>query len=91
MPSYKKLEFARPPFLFTLDQVATIAQLNLSTFKSKYVYYSGESIGRRDPNLFLARDINPSPNEKDWRITESEVERWLKYKGFKPFGTWKYI
>lgn len=73
-------------FMYTLDQIATMLQLEMSHFKSSYVHYEERSVGYRRHEQMSARNIAPDGEKPDWRITEQEFVRWLRYKGFKIYN-----
>jgi hypothetical protein len=80
--SRDKMELPPRPFLYTLDQLATI--LSLSEAKARaHVYFDGRSIGRKQTDQMMARNIAPATDKPDWRIAEQELIRWMKHKGFK--------
>lgn len=72
-------------FLYTLDQIATMVEVDIKTLKSNYVYYSDRSIGARQHPLLEARNIAPEGQKPEWRVAENEFVRWLRYKGFKVY------
>jgi hypothetical protein len=72
------------PFLYSPDQIASILGVTEQTVRTAYLYYDKRSIGHPSPNLMMARNIRPDPNDRpDWRVGEKELIRWLKRKGFK--------
>lgn len=76
------------PFLYTLDQISTILNVDLNTVKVKYIYYEGRSTGRKSVRLLEARNIEPNRHEKpDWRVAERELIRWMKVMGFKYYDS----
>ncbi len=80
-----------PPitFLYTLDQVASMVNMDLETFTLTYVWYHNRSTGVRYPRNMVARNLAEPHETPDWRIAQAEFIRWLKYMGFKvtKFGT----
>lgn len=73
------------PFLYTLDQVAGLFQVQLVNLKSNYLHYEGRHIGVRPYDKLKAHNIAPNGETPDWRITEQELVRWLRFKGFKVY------
>lgn len=72
------------PFLYTIDQLSVILNLDEQQIKSRYLHFEGRSIGAASRHLLLARNIAPTPTSPpDWRVAERELIRWLKFKGFK--------
>lgn len=71
------------PFLYTLDQVAGLVNLDLTEFKKKYCYYENRSTGVKRKFLVSARNIAAPDDRPDWRISERELIRWMRYMGFK--------
>lgn len=71
------------PFLYTLDQVAALIFVDVRYFMNRYVHFDGRSVGPHYPDFILARNVAPKGAPPDWRVTETELKRWLKYKGFR--------
>lgn len=72
------------PFLYTLDQLSVILNVDEPQLRTQYIYYEGRSTGVRSVRFLLARDINPDPTKNpDWRVAERELIRWMKVMGFK--------
>ena len=71
------------PFLYTIDQVASFLDQDVNYVKTKQVYFWGRSTGTPHAYYLRARNIAPPDEKPDWRVTEQEMIRWLKMKGFK--------
>src|SRR4051794_19182374 len=71
------------PFLYTLDQIATILSLEEATVRKNYVHYEGRSIGVALRDQLIARNIAPADQKPEWRVAERELIRWMKQKGYK--------
>lgn len=72
------------PFLYTLDQIAVILNVETTAVEKQYVYYDGRSTGIMSTRLLLARNICPDRTARpDWRVAERELIRWMKVMGFK--------
>ena len=78
-----KIGLPARPFLYTIDQIATLLHVDEKAVKTSYLYYEGRSAGSRGRDLMIARNIAPVNATPDWRIAERELVRWLKYKGFR--------
>lgn len=73
------------PFLFTLDQIATLLNVELKNLKSTKIFFEGRSTGATSVHLMIARNI-AAPNETpDWRVAERELVRWMKLKRFRVY------
>lgn len=74
-----------PPvvFLYTLDQIAAMINVSLDDFMAQYAYYHQRSKGYQSPKQMMARNIAPAEKPAEWRISQSEFIRWLKFSGFK--------
>jgi hypothetical protein len=84
------LHVPRPPFLYTIDQVAQIASLSMSSMVNRYVFYDTLTAGRPSADLLIAHNIAPLGDRPDWRISDGELTRWLKRKGFRPrYDSWR--
>lgn len=70
------------PFLYTLDQVATIIALPIARLRETYVYYVGLDAGPRRLDQLVARNIAPEGERPEWRVEEHELIRWMKRRGF---------
>lgn len=71
------------PFLYTVDQIATLLQLEQSDIESRYLFFDRRSTGARPKDKMLARNIAPDGEPPDWRITERELIRWMRFKGWR--------
>lgn len=71
------------PFLYTLDQISTLLNVNLQSLKKEYVFFEGRSIGFHNKHLLAARNIAPPTKSPDWRVAERELVRWMRLKGFR--------
>lgn len=79
----EKVGLPARPFLYTLDQLSVLLNVDESRLRSSYVYFQGRSIGVPNRQLLLARNIAPPTLPPDWRVAERELIRWLKTKGYK--------
>jgi len=79
----EKIGIPLRPFLWTLDQIATIINLDVRTVKIHYVYYEGRSTGGVTRSKMIARNISPRDQPAEWRVAHEEMLRWLKSKGFR--------
>jgi hypothetical protein len=71
------------PFLYTIDQVAYLLQIEESSLKKNVLHFEGRSVGVGGREKIIARNIMPAGVTPDWRITERELIRYMKLKGFK--------
>jgi hypothetical protein len=71
-------------FLFTLDQVAQMVAMDLAYMKQRIIYYQGRSVGIKKASLIEAVNISPPDQKPEWRVSEQEVQRWMRAKGFVP-------
>lgn len=72
-------------FLYTLDQLSVMLDIDPKSIELQYVYFEGRSIGTKHRHLMIARNIAPSDQKPEWRIAEREFVRWLKFKGFRHY------
>lgn len=68
-------------FLFTLDQIAAMLNINEADLARHYLYFDGVSTGSRQGRM-RARDICPDGNRRDWRVGESQFRAFLRARGF---------
>jgi len=69
------------PFLYTLDQVATLLALSAKQMQ-QYVYYHGVTIGRPRRHEVVARNIAPDGEPPEWRVHEDDLIHWMRRQGF---------
>jgi hypothetical protein len=89
MPSTEPIVLTRPPFLWTLDQIADLIQVQMASFY-RWVYYEGVDAGGRKPDLLTAHNIAPLGEKEEWRVSEDEVARWLRRRGFR-MGRYQWL
>jgi len=68
------------PFLYTLDQIASILDLELRAMRVKYIHFDQRTLGARRKDRLLALNIAPLGEKPDWRVEEAELIRWMKFK-----------
>jgi hypothetical protein len=69
----------RPPFFWTLDQVATMLGITESLLLASYVWRVGKDKGRYDLSLLRAVNINPQAERSEFRVSDGEFVRWLHH------------
>lgn len=75
-----------PPrvFLYTLDQIATMVSMELPALKAGHIFFDGRQVGKKPATKMRAQDISgPEATTPDWRVTEDEFIKWLKFRGFR--------
>ncbi len=84
MDARDKLNLPYRPFLYTLDQLATILSITEDALrKGNYLFFEGRQSGRAIPDEIRVHNI-AKPNDKpEWRCEERELMRWMKRKGFR--------
>jgi hypothetical protein len=70
-------------FLYTLDQVASMVQLDEEIFVASHVYLTGRSTFPKTQDFLRAHNIAQPAAEPQWRIAEFEVLRWMRLKGIR--------
>jgi hypothetical protein len=73
-------------FLYTLDQIATMLQVPVKSVRESYIHFEERSIGFRPHSKMSARNIAPDGEKPEWRVTEKELVRWLRYRRFKVYN-----
>lgn len=78
-------EVGLPPFvfLFTVDQIAGMLNVEERTVMLQYLYYAGRSSGRKASHQMDAVNIAPETANPDWRIPAREFLRWCTRRGIK--------
>jgi len=83
-PNRKAVGLPVRPFLFSLEQVSVMLDLDVKTMISAgYAHLEGRSIGAARRDQFIARNIAPPDQKPEWRVAELELIRWLRRKGFR--------
>lgn len=78
----EKLGLPVTPFLYHLDQVATMLNLTQDQLIDVYIWFIGRSTGRQNYRKIKAVNIQPEEDgTPEWRVTEGELMRWLKLMG----------
>lgn len=67
----------RPPFFWTLDQVAAMLGLSLAQLSTGYLWRVGRDTGRYDTTYLRAVNVNPAVSPGEWRVADGEFVRWL--------------
>lgn len=70
-------------FFFTLDQIASMINVQMETLRSKYLYYIGRSAGIMASHQMPAINIAPEGERADWRVLEQEFVKWCKRRGVR--------
>jgi hypothetical protein len=71
-------------FLYTVDQIATLLEVGETQVYDNYLHYDGRSVGPRPKGKMIARDVSSDDDPKpEWRVTEREFIRWMKFKGYR--------
>lgn len=87
MPQQRRIPIDLPPkpFLYTIDQVATLISVPMNGIK-KHLFYRGVDTGRSPGHLMRAIDIsNPEDAFHDWRVEEAELVRWMRKRGVSTY------
>jgi len=84
-PNGKSLGLPVRSFLFTLDQVGEMLQVDESKLRERYVFYTNRHVGSPPKDKMRAVNIAPVGTHPQWRIAEREFVRWLRYKGFRVY------
>lgn len=73
-----------PPkfFLYTLDQIAGMLNLSVEALKASYIYFDGRSTYAKKRGQLVARNIAPPDQPATWRVIDTELVRWMRFKGF---------
>lgn len=70
------------PFLYSLNQVASILSVTVVYFRLNIAYYEGRSIHRQTPHDMRFINIAPEGQKPVWRVAEQELVRWMRIKGY---------
>jgi hypothetical protein len=72
------------PFLYTIDQIASILALDLHQTK-RYLWLKDRSVGPQPRDRIFAINIAPEGELPEWRVAERELIRWLRHQGFRVY------
>lgn len=67
-------------FLYTLDQISALLDISQVTLETQHIYFDLRSMGAKTKHDMYAYNIAQPGQPPDWRVTESELIRWLKVK-----------
>lgn len=70
------------PFMYTLDQIATMLDIKQETLK-KWLFYEGRSVGVCPKDKIPVRNIAPDGLKPEWRCSERSFISWMRFKGFR--------
>lgn len=70
-------------FLYTLDQIATLISLEEGTIKNTLIYYEGRSTGAVPRDKMRAINIMSAGEKPQWRVSDRDFRRWMRFKGFR--------
>lgn len=72
------------PFLYTVDQLAQLLSLSEDYIRLRLLYYEGRSTGAVRKDLMRAINIAAASELKaEWRVSDFEFRKWMRFKGFK--------
>lgn len=74
-----------PPriFFYTVDQIATLTELSSDHIKKKLLHYEGRSPGITPRGKMHAVNFSPEGEKPEWRVSEQQLVRYLKYLGIR--------
>ena len=73
--------------LYTPDTIGVMLELTTKRILTEFLFFEGRSNGACPRYLMTARNIAPPDSPPDWRITEGELIRWMRHKGFVYYRT----
>lgn len=79
----EKIGLPPRPFLYTIDQLAVMLDVPDHEIHTRYIYHQGRDVGIKKPDVMGAVNIAQPKQKPEWRVTEREFLRWMKFKGFK--------
>lgn len=71
------------PFLYTLDQVASLLSVALPALTTRWIHFNGRTVGMHRKDTIRAVDIGPLGGPPEWRVQEEELVRWMKKRGIR--------
>jgi len=87
MSESEREKLGLPPrvFLYTLDQISTMLQVDIKVVKAKMLHYERRSVGTAPKSKIRCINIMPEGETPEWRVTEREFIRYLKNKGVRVY------
>jgi hypothetical protein len=70
-------------FLWTRDQIMHLLSVDNVEVLNRMIYFEGRSTGAPPKGMLRAINIMPAGVKPEWRIAESELKRWMRYKDFR--------
>lgn len=71
-------------FMYEIDQIAFILELDEQYVKRNLLHYDRRSVGAIPKDKMLAVDVSPDDAKRPhWRVSENSLKRWLRYKGWR--------
>lgn len=70
-------------FMYHIDQIASMLDVTELTMKKNMLYYQGRERRKWTQDDLVAVNISRVNAPPEWRISEEEFMRWMKYKGIK--------
>lgn len=71
------------PFMYTADQLAAVLSMTEAHVRGRLLWYEGREVGVRPLVKLKAINIANEDERPDWRVSEQELIRWMKHKGFR--------
>lgn len=70
-------------FLYTLDQISEMVSVPLAKLRQTHIHFDRKTVGAQNYDKMMARNIASASETPEWRVSEVELARWLKRKGFR--------
>lgn len=78
-----QITLPRPVFQYTLDQIAMCLAISETTLKIQTIHFDRLTAGRPPRDKLTAHNIADLGESPNWRVSETELLRWLKVKGYR--------
>lgn len=72
-------------FFYTTDQIAYLIDCNEDYLKRSLLHYQGRSVGVCPKDKLLATNIGAEGDAPNWRVAETHLKRWMRFKGIKVY------
>ena len=79
----EKFELPTRVFFYTMDQIADMLMLPLSSIE-KVAHFDGRTPGPRPRDKMTAKNVAAAGETPEWRIEEKEFIRWMMVKRLIP-------
>lgn len=71
------------PFLYTIDQLSALLDLDEDYIKQNLLHYAGRSTGSLPKSKMYAVNIAAEGEKPEWRVPERRLISWMRFRGIR--------